>query len=64
MGSDYDACAKLAGIAAAAGRMYANDGILYAKGGTGAAAESRTVAARGPGDQIKKTLGNLLYNSG
>ena len=33
MGSDYDACAKLAGIAAAAGRMYANDGILYAKGG-------------------------------
>jgi hypothetical protein len=66
MGSDYDAFAKLAGIAAAAGRMYANDGILYAKRGAGAAAgaESRTVAARGRGDQIKKTLGNLLYNSG
>jgi hypothetical protein len=47
MGSDYDAFAKLAGIAAAAGRMYANDGILYAKGGTGA-------AAGGPGGSNQK----------
>ena len=61
MGSDYDAFAKLAGIAAAAGRMYANDGILYAKGETGSAGSGEGASGRLGG--IKNALENLLYNS-